>query len=104
MLWKRKRKVNQVGDRYTRHEIRSMKIKTMAKLDRITINPEVMNGQPCIRQMRITVRRILEALRVTPDWQILMAEYPGIEEEDIRQALAWAAYNLDDQLTRLGAA
>jgi uncharacterized protein (DUF433 family) len=54
--------------------------------------------------MRLTVKRVLEALRVMPDWQTLMAEYPGLEEEDIRQALAWAAYNLDDELTRLGAA
>ncbi len=76
----------------------------MTKLDRITINPEVMNGQPCIRQMRLTVKRILQALRVMPDWQIVMAEYPGLEEEDIRQALAWAAFNLDDQLTMLAVA
>ncbi len=81
-----------------------MKTKTMAKLDRITIDPAVMNGQPCIRQMRLTVKRVLEALRVMPDWSTLIAEYPGLEEEDIRQALAWAAYNLDDQLTRLGTA
>ena len=76
----------------------------MAKLDRITLDPEVMNGQPCIRHMRLTVKRVLEALGVVPDWQELMTEYPGLEKEDIRQALAWAAYNLDDQVIQLGAA
>lgn len=81
-----------------------MKTKPMAKLDRITIDPDVMNGQPCIRHMRLTVKRVLEAMTVTPDWQELMQEYPGLEEEDIRQALALAAYTLDDHVIRLGAA
>ncbi len=81
-----------------------MKAKIMTKLDRITIDPGVMNGQPCIRHMRLTVKRVLEAMTVTPDWQTLMQEYPGLEEEDIRQALAMAAYNLDDHVIQLGAA
>ena len=76
----------------------------MMKLDRITADPNVLNGQPCLRHMRLSVKRVLEALTVTPDWKELMEEYPGLEEEDIRQALAWAAYNLDDQIIHLGAA
>jgi uncharacterized protein (DUF433 family) len=76
----------------------------MDKLDRVTIDPEVMNGQPCIRHMRLTVTRVLDAMTVTPDWKELMEEYPGLEEEDIRQALAWAAHNLDDHIIQLGAA
>lgn len=76
----------------------------MTKLDRITIDPDAMNGQPCIRHMRLTVKRALEAMTVTPDWQVLMQEYPGLEEEDIRQALTLAAYNLDDHVIQLGAA
>jgi len=32
------------------------------KYDRITVNPEIMNGQPCIRGMRITVSRVIEAI------------------------------------------
>lgn len=74
------------------------------QLDRITVDPAVMNGQPCIRNMRITVRRVLEALTVYPDWDELVAEYPGLEHEDIRQALAWAAHTQDDQVIVLGAA
>jgi uncharacterized protein (DUF433 family) len=41
----------------------------MAKWDRITTNPAIMNGQPCIRGMRLTVRRVIEALAVYPNWQ-----------------------------------
>jgi len=76
----------------------------MTKLDRITVNPEVMNGQPCIRDMRLTVRRVLEALVIYANWDDLIAEYPGLEREDIRQALALAAHSLDDEVIHLGAA
>jgi len=68
------------------------------KLDRITINPQQMNGQPCIRGMRITVRRVLEALAVYPDREELKREYPEIEDEDIKQALEYAAAYLDDRI------
>jgi len=64
--------------------------------DRITVDPARMNGQPCIRGTRLTVRRMLEALSVYPDWDELIAEYPDLDKEDIRQALGWAAQNLDD--------
>ena len=73
-------------------------------IDRITVDPAVMNGQACIRGMRITVRRVLEALKIYPDWQDLLREYPDLEEEDIRQALEWAARNLDDEVLMLGVA
>jgi uncharacterized protein (DUF433 family) len=75
-----------------------------AKFDRITVNPEIMNGQPCIRSMRLTVRRVVEAVAVYPDWEDLQAEYPELEKEDIRQALEFAARNLDDQTIPLEAA
>ena len=71
------------------------------KLDRITINPEIMNGQPCIRGMRLTVRRVLEALSLYPDWDELHTEYPELEREDIRQALAFALINLDSPVISL---
>ena len=73
----------------------------MVSLDRITSDPAVMNGQPCIRGMRLTVRRVLEALATYPDRQELFAEYPELEEEDVRQALAYAAANLDDKVLEL---
>ena len=64
--------------------------------DRITRNPDTMNGQPCIRGMRITVRRVLEAMATYRDRQELFAEYPELEDDDLRQALGFAAANLTD--------
>lgn len=72
--------------------------------DRITIDPSIMSGQPCIRGMRLTVRRVVEAAALYPDRAELIQEYPELEEEDIRQALAFAASSLDDQIIMLGAA
>ena len=71
------------------------------KLDRITINPEIMNGQPCIRGMRLTVRRVVEAAALYPDRSELRREYPELEDEDVAQALDFAARNLDDQILLL---
>lgn len=74
------------------------------KFDRITVDPEVMNGQPCIRGMRLTVRRVVDAVALYPDREELKNEYPELEDEDIRQALEFAAKNLDDQIISLGVA
>jgi uncharacterized protein (DUF433 family) len=68
------------------------------KFDRITINPNRMNGQPCIRDLRLTVRRVLEILAIYPNREELYREYPELEEEDIRQALAYAAASLEDRV------
>ena len=68
------------------------------KFDRITVEPGKMNGQPCIRGMRITVRRVLEILAAQPTREELQADYPDLEDEDIRQALGFAAANLNDRI------
>lgn len=73
----------------------------MATFERITSDPAVLNGQPCIRGMRLTVRRVLEALATYPDRNQFRAEYPEIEDEDIRQALEYAAANLEDKVVEL---
>lgn len=65
--------------------------------DRITRNPKIMNGQPCVRGMRLTVRRVLEALATYPDRAALYNEYPELEEEDLQQVLEFAAASLDDR-------
>jgi uncharacterized protein (DUF433 family) len=75
-----------------------------AIFDRISVDPEIMNGQPCIRNMRLTVRRVVEAVAIYPDWDELKQEYPELEKEDIRQALQFAAGNLYDQTLALEAA
>ena len=53
--------------------------------DRITIDPRKMNGQPCIRGMRLTVRRVLEALSAAGSRDELRADYPEVEDEDLRK-------------------
>jgi uncharacterized protein (DUF433 family) len=63
--------------------------------DRITIEPGKMGGQPCIRGMRITVRRVLEILATYPERLDLFKDYPDLEEEDLRQALEFAAATVD---------
>jgi uncharacterized protein (DUF433 family) len=73
----------------------------MPTFDRITSDPAVVNGQPCIRGLRLTVRRVLEALATYPDRDELHAEHPELEDEDIRQALEYAAANLDDRVVEL---
>ncbi|NJM73552.1 MAG: DUF433 domain-containing protein [Scytonema sp. RU_4_4] len=71
------------------------------KLDRITSNPARMNGQPCIRHLRLTVRRVIELLAIYPDREELHQEFPELEDEDIRQALIFAAAYLDDRIIKL---
>lgn len=76
----------------------------MQGFDRITWNPNQMNGQPCIRGMRITVRRVVEAVATYPDRNDLLRNYPELDSEDIRQALAFAAANLEDSALETPAA
>jgi len=66
--------------------------------DRITVDPQQMNGQPCIRGMRLTVRRVVEAVSVYTDRAELFREFPEIDEADVRQALEFAAANLEDRV------
>jgi uncharacterized protein (DUF433 family) len=72
--------------------------------DRITIEPGQMSGQPCIRGLRLTVRRLLEALSTYPSREELRADYPEIQEEDIRQALAYAAAMMGEEIVETKAA
>ena len=76
----------------------------MANFDRITSRPDLMNGQPTIRGMRITVRRVVEAVALYPDRAELFREYPELEPEDVRQSLEFAASSLDDRVLALEAA
>jgi uncharacterized protein (DUF433 family) len=67
--------------------------------DRITIEAGMMEGRPCIRGMRITVRRLFDLLATYPDRAELFREFPALEEEDLRQAPAFASANLEDILS-----
>ena len=61
------------------------------QFDRITMDPDVMGGKPCIRGMRITVGMIVGALAAGRTIEQLLADFPYIVEPDIREALAFAA-------------
>lgn len=66
--------------------------------DRITIEPDKMGGQPCIRGLRLTVRRVLEIMAAYQDRAELFRDYPSLEEEDLKQALSFAAASLDERI------
>jgi uncharacterized protein (DUF433 family) len=70
----------------------------MSTFDRITCVPTVLNGQPTFRGMRLTVRRVIEALAIWSDWDDLRREYRELEPENIRQTLGFAARNLDESV------
>lgn len=58
---------------------------------RITMDPDVMGGKPCVRGMRVTLGMIVEALAAARTVEELLADFPYLEEPDIREALAFAA-------------
>ena len=70
----------------------------MNKLDRITITPEVCLGQPTIRGMRITVSVVLKMLGAGKSIEEVLAAYPELEREDVRQAIQYAAWLASDQI------
>ncbi|HEY2547870.1 MAG TPA: DUF433 domain-containing protein [Candidatus Acidoferrum sp.] len=63
----------------------------MPQLDRITLDPNVMGGKPCIRGMRVTVGLILGQIGAGHSMEEVLADYPYLEREDILQALRYAA-------------
>ena len=65
-------------------------------LDRISSDPGLMNGQPCLRGLRLTVRRVVEIAGMYPDRAQRLEEYPEIEDEDVKQALHYASLFLPD--------
>ena len=70
---------------------------TVDLFDRITVEPGKCGGKPCIRGMRITVRRVLELLATYPDHASLFAEYTFLKPEDVQQVLRYAAATVDDE-------
>ncbi|MBW4558979.1 MAG: DUF433 domain-containing protein [Trichormus sp. ATA11-4-KO1] len=73
----------------------------ISQLDRITVNPHVCLGQPTIRGMRITVAFVLKLLASDLSIQEVLAAYPELEDEDIRQALNYAAWAVSDRITSI---
>ena len=68
----------------------------MLPLDRITRNPAVMGGKPCLRGMRVTAGTLVGLVASGRSNSEILAAYPYLEEEDIRQALAYAAWRVEE--------
>ncbi len=76
----------------------------MQRFDRITWNANQLNGQPYVRSMRLTVRRVVEVVALYPNRDDLFRKYPELEPEDLPQALSFAAANLEGRATESDAA
>lgn len=73
-------------------------------MDRITINPAVMSGKPCIRGLRVTVANVLRQLANHRTPSEILAAYPYLEAEDIDACLAYAALRVEDEELAVSAA
>ena len=68
----------------------------MKNLDRITFDPNVMGGKPCIRGLRVTVGTLVGLLASSYSIERILTAYPYLEAEDMRQALAYAAWRAEE--------
>ena len=68
---------------------------------RITVNPEVCTGKPCIRGIRFPVATLLAYLAGGMSQEALLAEFPFLEKEDIQEALAFASVAMDERYLSL---
>jgi uncharacterized protein (DUF433 family) len=68
----------------------------MQPLDRITRNPQIMGGKPCIRGMRVTVGTLVGLVAAGRSPAEILSAYPYLEQEDIQQALAYAAWRVEE--------
>ncbi|MEP7342123.1 MAG: DUF433 domain-containing protein [Acidobacteriota bacterium] len=66
------------------------------KLNRITLNPEVMGGIPCIRGLRVTVGMIVGLLAAGHSEEEVLRLYPYLESEDLREPLSYAAWRAEE--------
>ncbi len=69
----------------------------MATLERITQEPDVMSGKPCIRGMRVTVGMIVGQIAAGHSIEKILADYPYLEREDVLQALRYAAWRSEER-------
>lgn len=68
----------------------------MKPLTRITINPEVMGGKPCIRGLRVTVGTLVGLMASGHTPEDILKAYPYLELADIYEALAYAAWRVEE--------
>ncbi len=68
----------------------------MPELERITFDPFVMGGKPCIRGLRVTVGTLVGLMAVGHSIEEILAAYPYLERDDLYQALAYAAWRSEE--------
>jgi uncharacterized protein (DUF433 family) len=73
----------------------------MNATDRITRNPAMMGGKPCIRNLRVTVGMITGLVATGKTWENILKLYPYLESEDIAAALTYAAWRAEEQEVEL---
>ena len=74
----------------------------MAQFDRISFDPAVMGGKPCIRGQRVTVGMVLGLLAAGRSRDEILKAYPYLETQDIDQCLAYAAWRMEEREVPLG--
>lgn len=67
------------------------------KFERVTVDPNVCTGKPCIRGLRFPVSRLLGLLAAGETKENILKAYPYLEPEDIDEALRYAAYLAEDE-------
>ncbi len=67
------------------------------KLSRITMDPQVMGGKPCIRNMRVTVGTLVGLMASGKTIDEVLAAYPYIERQDVLEALTYAAWRAEEK-------
>ena len=73
-------------------------MKCMLDLERITFDPKILGGKACIRGMRISVSLIVNLVANGMTTDEIIDEYPDLEPEDIRQALRYAAWAVEETI------
>jgi len=69
----------------------------MKQLQRITFDPQIMGGKPCIRGKRVTVGTIVGLIATGETIDDILAAYPYLEREDIMEALSYAAWRAEER-------
>jgi uncharacterized protein (DUF433 family) len=73
----------------------------MSEIGRITVNPDLCGGRPCVRSLRVRVKDVLELLAGGATREEILADYPLLEDGDITAALEYAARHSDHPVLRV---
>ncbi|MCC6148861.1 MAG: DUF433 domain-containing protein [Planctomycetes bacterium] len=76
----------------------------MPQFKRITVDPDVMGGKPCIRGLRVTVATVIGLMAQGHSTERILKAYPYLEADDLKEALAFAAWRMLESEVPLSAA